>query len=291
MTGLPLSARTRRRIGDAATYLAALVVAAVILAPFAWLFITSVASGADLLRVPLDWWPDTATFDRFRAIITSTLPGDPAFTFRRSLSNSLQVAGYTTLLSMGVGVPAAYVLARYRFRGSATLSSMFLSSYMLPPIALIVSIFIIMSRLELRDTTIGLALVYSSFVTPYVVWIMRGYFRSIPDELEQAARVDGCSRMGAFFRIALPLARPGLATTVIFAVLTAWDEFLYALVLTSSLEAKTIPVAIAEFTGQHQIDFGMIATGGVIAALPPVLLALLLQRYVIRGLTAGGLRG
>ncbi len=120
---------------------------------------------------------------------------------------------------------------------------------------------------------------------------MSGYFRGIPRDLEDAARIDGCSRMGALFRVVLPLARPGLLATALFGFLLAWDEFLYALIFTSSLGSKTIPVAIAEFTGRNAVDFGMIATGGIVASLPPLAIAFLFQRYIVGGLAAGGVKG
>jgi len=277
-----------RRVG---LYLAAILTALFVLAPFAWLVISSVAPEADLLKTPLSWWPEHASFSRYVTILTTTDINSSAYTFRRALWNSSQIAFGTTLLSLVVGVPAAYALARSRFRGRRVLTLFFLATYMLPAIALIVPLYLILSHIGLRDSILGLVLVYSSFVTPFVVWIMRGYFAAIPVEIEEAARIDGCSRIQTFFRVGLPLSLPGLATTVIFAVLLAWDEFFYALILTSSLHAKTISVAIAEFSGQHMIDYGMMATGGVLASLPPVILAFILQRYIISGLAAGAVKG
>jgi multiple sugar transport system permease protein len=128
-------------------------------------------------------------------------------------------------------------------------------------------------------------------VTPFVLWILSNYFLTIPAELEEAARVDGCSRMGALFRVMLPVARPGLFATIMFAFLLVWDEFLYALIFTSTPNAQTIPVAIANFTGRYSTDFGLVAAGGLIASVPPVLLAIAFQRYVVGGLSAGAVKG
>lgn len=280
-----------KALRQAGLYLAALLVAAFVLAPFLWLIISSIADGADLLAKPLRWWPEHASAGRYLTILTTTDLHSPAYTFRHALWNSTRVAAGTTLLSLLVGVPAGYALARARFRGSRVLTLFFLSTYMLPPISLIVALYIILGTLGLRDTVWGLMLVYSSFVTPFVVWIMRGYFVTIPGEVEEAARIDGCSRFETFWRISLPLSVPGLVTTVIFAVLMSWDEFFYALILNSGPSAKTIPVAIAEFSGQHMVDYGMIAAGGVLAAVPPVLIALALQRYIVKGLAAGAVKG
>ena len=138
-------------------------------------------------------------------------------------------------------------------------------------IALVIPMYLIMVKLHLLDSRLGLIVVYCSFATPFVLWIMGNYFQTIPRELEDAARVDGCTRIGALFRVILSLARPGLLSTALFAFLIAWDEFLYALIFTSTTAAKTIPVAIAEFTGRYTTDFGLQAAGGILAALPPVL--------------------
>ena len=162
------------RFRTAGLYVGAVAVALFVLAPFLWLVISSVASGADLLAKPLHWWPEHASFSRYVSILTASDKLSPAYTFRQALWNSTRLAFFTTLLSVGVGVPAGYALARSRFRWRRGVTLFFLSTYMLPPIALIVALYMILSKLSIRDSIFGLALVYSSFVTPYVVWIMRG---------------------------------------------------------------------------------------------------------------------
>jgi multiple sugar transport system permease protein len=165
---------------------------------------------------------------------------------------------------------------------------------MLPPIVIIISVFFIFSKLKLLDSVFSLILLYSSFIAPFIIWMMRAYFMTVPRDLEEAAMIDGCNRMGALFRIMLPLSVPGLVANGILAFLMAWEEFLFALILTTS-DAKTITVAIAEliaeFTEKQYVDYGMMATGGVIGALPPVILTLILGRYIIKGLTAGAVKG
>jgi multiple sugar transport system permease protein len=239
---------------------------------------------------PLDWIPAHASLSRYAEIFFST-GNDTVITFRAAMVNSTIVAASSVLISLGVGIFGAYAFARLRFRFQRAILLLFLSTYMLPPIALLISLYLTMVQLRLLDTRLGLILVYCSFITPFVLWIMSGYFRSIPRDLEDAARIDGCSRMGALFRVILPLARPGLLATALFGFLLAWDEFLYALIFTSSLSSKTIPVAIAEFTGRHAVDFGMMATGGVLASLPPLAIAFLFQRYIVGGLASGAVKG
>jgi multiple sugar transport system permease protein len=271
-------------------YAAAVFASVVILAPFAWLIISSVAAPADLLTTPLRWIPAHASLTRYTDIVLGA-NSETVVTFRAALLNSAIVAMSSVLISVGVGIFGAYAFARLQFRFQRGILLLFLSTYMLPPIAILISLYLTMVQLRLLDTKLGLILVYCSFITPFVLWIMSGYFRSIPRDLEDAARIDGCSRIGALFRVVLPLARPGVLATALFGFLLAWDEFLYALVFTSSLNSKTIPVAIAEFTGRHAVDFGMMATGGVLASLPPLVIAFVFQRYIVGGLASGAVKG
>jgi len=162
---------------------------------------------------------------------------------------------------------------------------------MLPPIALVIPLYLGLAALGLLDTKTGLVVTYCSIVTPFCLWTMSNYYLSLPPDLEDAARVDGCSRVGALVRVILPLSRPGVLTTGMFGFLLAWDEFLFSLIFTSTTNAKTIPVAIAEFTGKYSSDFGLIAAGGVLATLPPLVLALVFQRYIAGGLTSGAVKG
>jgi len=271
-------------------HVAAVVMALIFLAPFAWLLIASLASEADLLSLPLRWIPRHLTFHRYSEIFSSH--GGTIFAnFRSSLVNSLIVASATVAISLTVGVFGAYAYARLRFRFARTSLLLFLGTYMVPPIALVIPLYLIMVRLHLLNTRLGLILVYCTFAIPFVLWTMGNYFQTIPRDLEDAARVDGYSRLGAMLKVILPLARPGLLATTLFVFLIAWDEFLYALIFTSTTAAKTIPVAIAEFTGRYTTDFGLQAAGGILAALPPVLIALGFQRYIVGGLSTGAVRG
>jgi multiple sugar transport system permease protein len=272
-------------------YLGMLIALVVILAPFAWLLISSVAAPVDLLARPLRWIPEHISFDRFAALTVGSSPDENAEGFRAAMINSTVIASSVTGVSLVVGTLAAYAFARLRFPGRSWLILAFMATYMLPPIALILPLYQIMGALGLRDTPLALIIIYSSFVTPFVVWIMRGYIGSISSDLDDAARVDGCSRLGALWRVIVPVALPGLLSTALLAFLMAWDEFLYALIMTQTNASKTLPVAINDFIGRHGIDFGLLATGGVIAALPPVLIAFAFQRYIVAGLATGGVKG
>jgi multiple sugar transport system permease protein len=271
---------------------AAVLMALIVLAPFAWLVISSISPSTELLSVRTHWVPDNPTLGRYQQILSSAPGGDNvAANFRLAMVNSLIVATATTFVSLVVGTLGGYAFARLRFRLRRTSLFAFLAIYMLPPIALVIPLYLALAALGLLDSKTGLVITYCSIVTPFCLWTMSNYFLSMPPDLEEAARVDGCTRMGALVRVMLPLARPGVLTTAMFGFLLAWDEFLYALIFTSSTNAKTIPVAIAEFTGKYSSDFGLIAAGGVLATAPPVILALLFQRYIVGGLTSGAVKG
>ena len=283
---------TRRKIVRAAFLYAGMAIAlVVILAPFAWLLISSVAAPVDLLARPLQWIPEHISFDRFVALTVGSSPDENAEGFRAAMVNSTIIASAVTAVSLVVGTLAAYAFARLRFPGRGWLILAFMATYMLPPIALILPLYQIMGAIGLRDTQMALIIIYSSFVTPFVIWIMRGYIASISSDLDDAARVDGCSRLGVLWRVIVPVALPGLLSTALLAFLMAWDEFLYALIMTSTNASKTLPVAINDFIGRHGIDFGLLATGGVIAALPPVVIAFVFQRHIVAGLASGGVKG
>ncbi len=280
----------RTKLDSVLIYAAALLVAFVVLAPIAWLFISSISTTNELLSVPVHWIPQQPTFERYLQVVQAT-GQDAAAVFRRSMLNSIIVASCVTVICVALGSLASYSFARMRFGGQGGLLYLMLFSYMLPAIMLLVPLYTIMRDLRLMDTLRGLIIVYAALIMPFAVWIMRGYFQSIPADLEEAAMTDGCTRLGALVRIVMPLSAPGLVATALFCFLACWEEFLLALIFTSSPNAKTIPVAIAEFTGRHAIDYGMMATGGVIAAIPPILIALAFQRYLIGGLTSGAVKG
>jgi len=276
-----------RLLRGSGLYLAALLLTVVILAPFAWLAISSIASLRDLISKPLAWIPPHGTLERYVQLFI----GADGSEFRMALRNSSIVSGLATLIALTVGTLGAYSLSRFRSRGRSGLLYLMLATYMTPPVAVLLPIYLMLSSLGLLNTTVGLALVYTSFLIPFLTWILKGFFDSIPFELEEAAMIDGASRLGALRSVVVPLSLPGVITAVLFGILLAWDEFLYALVFTSTTAAKTLPVAISEFTARHAVDFGLMATGGIIASLPPVILALVLQKYLVSGLTAGGVKG
>jgi multiple sugar transport system permease protein len=263
------------------------------LLPLLWLFLSTIQTQASLLRVPPQIIPDSVTFTNYIDIFKPAAFGENSgeSTFLLALRNSVIVSLGTTAVAMIFGTTAAYAFARFNIPRKRTILLVVLGSQLLPPISIIIPLFRMFKYAELLDTLTALILAYSTFSLPFVVWIMVGYFQSVPRELEEAARIDGASRLQAFARVALPLAAPGLAATSVFTLLNAWDEFFYALIFTSTYSAKTVPVALAEFIGRHSVNWGMLVTGGFIASLPPIVLSLAFYRYIVSGLSAGGLKG
>jgi multiple sugar transport system permease protein len=273
-------------------FLATIPVLVFIYLPIAWLLISSISTRAELLSVPIHWIPHQPTLKNYIDILTpGTAVSEVARTFKITLRNSFVIASSVTVISLLVGSLAAYSLVRIAlpFRQGMLLGIM--GTRMIPEVSLVIPLYILATRLHLYNTPYVLIFTYLSFALPFAIWLMAAFFETIPIELEDAARIDGCSRLKILFQIILPISAPGLVSTALFVFLTAWDEFFFALIFTSTVAAKTVPVAIAEFTGRYVVDIGGMMTGGVLAAIPPVLLALLFQRYIVSGLTAGAVKG
>jgi multiple sugar transport system permease protein len=266
----------------------ALLMAAVILAPLAWLFVMSISPAADLAAKPLRWWPESVDFSRY-AVLLSTAENSAGAAFTSSLRNSLEVAGMATLAALAVAVPAGWAVSRTPAVGWSL--SMVVATYMLPPVALAVPLYMGLAWLGLLNNVFGLALVYLTLLAPFTTGLMKSGIDAIPREIEAAAMIDGASLLQTWRILTLPLAAPVVATSALFAILLAWDEFFYALLFTSDQRAKTLTVAIADLAGGRVSDYGLIATAGVLAALPPVLIGLVMQRALISGLTSGGVKG
>jgi multiple sugar transport system permease protein len=283
-----MSSRSRRRIGRRAPRLSTILIyaqtillLAVTLFPVLWLIQLSLKVETEAFRMPpkLLFWP---TAENYLALFQGK--------FARSFGNSLIVSLVTTLISLLLGVPAAYALSRAGFRADTSIALWILTTRMAPPIAFAIPFFLTYRYLGLIDTLLGLVIIYLTFNLSLVIWMMRTFFDALPQSLEEAAEIDGASPWGAFFRVALPLAGPGLATTAIFCFLFAWNDFFFALVLTRS-RAQMAPVAIVNFMNYEGWEWGKIAAGGSMIMLPVVAFSLLVRHYLIRGLTAGALKG
>ena len=251
------------------------------LGPVLWIAMTSFKSQREVFSFPPVFIPEQIDLRHFRAILSGA--------GGRALRDSFMVASGATLLSLFVGVPAAYSISRFRIGGDR-LPMWILSIRMFPPVVAAIPLFLLYRQIGLHDTHVGLAVAYLTFNVPFVVWMMKGFFDDLPAELEDAALVDGANRWQAFVRIALPLSLPGLVSTALLCFVFAWNEFLLALFLTRST-VITLPVALSSLVGGHQILWGQIGALAIVAIVPVIILAFALQRYVVRGLTLGAVKG
>ena len=214
----------------------------------------------------------------------------PLSRFREYILNSVLISGSTTLINITAGMLAAYALVRLRFRGKELVLISMLFTRMVPPIMLILPIFLIWRQLGLLGTYHGLALAYLSFGLPFSIWMMRGYLLDIPADLEEAAMVDGSSRLGAFIRVTLPLAAPGLAATAVFNFIGAWNEFFFAIILGNN-QIKTVTVEILTYVTDYAILFGRLFAAAGLILLPIIIFTFFVQKYIATGLTGGALKG
>ncbi len=275
-------ANGRRLLGGALLSIVWLVAAVYVTAPFLWMAISSFETRAQLFSRPPTWLPPALLIDNYVNILS-----DPSLL--QTLRNSALVSTFTTVFALLLGSLAAYAFARLKVPGRDRLFVMVLASQMLPGIAILVPLYVTMRALGLIYTYQGLILAYLSFNLPYVIWLLRAFFVSIPPEIEEAARVDGCSRLGAIFRVVLPLSAPGFISTGIFAFIGAWNEFLIASVMTNN-ETKTFPVRMAQFIGEEWTAYEHMFAAAVLGTIPILILVLIFQRYIIRGLTEGAVR-
>ena len=260
--------------------------------PILWLFSASLSNQIELYAVPPHWIPQHPTLQNYLDIIFPNLAASSVpRTFAVSLLNSFKIASAVTLICIVIGSLAAYALVRIPFKYNHSIQVAILGTRMIPEVSLIIPLFIIASSLQLINKPIVLIISYMSFALPYAIWMMAAFFQTVPIELEEAARLDGCTRLGILWRVVMPISLPGLTSTAMFVFLVAWDEFFYALIFTSTLAAKTVPVAIAEFVGRYSVNINGMMAGGILAAIPPVLLGLIFQRYIVSGMTAGAVKG
>ena len=279
----------RRLLPQILTYLTVLVLVVVTLAPLVWLFIMSISSTKDLTTLPLRWLPAQADFSRYGRLLTLAAHSTGE-EFIYALRNSLMASLSATAIALVVGIPAAYSFSRFPGRRISLLYSV-LATYMMPPVALILPLYLVFSALHLLNSVGALTIVYCTILLPFVTWLLKANFDTVPVEIEQAARIDGAGLFGVIRHVTLPVAKAGLGTAALFAVLLAWDEFFYALLYTNDLRAKTLPVAIADFAAGRATDYGIISAAGILTALPALVIAFFLQKTLIAGLSAGGVKG
>ena len=253
------------------------------LIPFAWMLSTSLKTETEAFRIPPTWLPLQLTVDSYIGIWLRK-------NFATYFINSTIISLATAVLSTFFGAFAGYGFSRFFFRGRRLLIGFFLATQMLPGVLLVGPYFKILSRVGLYDTRSGLIIAFLTICLPFSTWMMKGFIDKVPQELDQSAMVDGCSRVGVFFKIVLPIVAPGMVATILFAFLLAWGDLLWALCLTSSEKMITVTLGIARTVGEFRIIWPMLMAGSLVGGMPAILLYIFLQRLLVQGLTAGAVK-
>jgi multiple sugar transport system permease protein len=269
----------RRLLG---LHLPVLIIVLFALGPYIWMFISSITPETDLYGEVFRYFPANPSFQNYPRIFQK-------ISFARNLRDSLIVAATTMLVGLGISLTASYSFSRFRFRGRNYLMIQFLVINMFPIVLLLIPLFVIMRVLRLIDTYFALIIAYSTFTIPFSTWMMTSFFNAIPKQLDEAALVDGCTRLSAMTRVIVPIAMPGIAATGIYIFITAWNEFLYAAILTGN-KVLTIPVALQNLIGEYNIAWGLLTAGGVISVIPVIVLFFFIQKQLISGMTAGAVK-
>ena len=274
----------RRRVTATLVYSALAVALVLTLFPFWWMIDTSLKQPVDIFS-GVAFWPQHLTFHNYYRLFHE-------YNFGAYLTNSIVVVAASVLVSLLLGTLAAYALARFRMRFGIDRVALYgvLLVRMLPGILLVVPLYIVLAKWGLLNTRLGLILIYSGLNTSFVIWMMQSFLEEIPKDIEEAAMVDGDSRLSALWRVVIPLAAPGLIATAIFAVIATYNDFIIALTLTSTPSAETVPVGVSTLIGKIQIEWGPMAAAGVVGAVPIILFALVVQRHFVRGLTFGAVK-
>jgi N,N'-diacetylchitobiose transport system permease protein len=260
------------------------LIVVVMLFPIYWMVSTALKPGKEILSLTPVWFPSPITFDNFRTAINVPY-------FWNDVVNSLTVVLSVVAISIALAFLAAVSVARFGFRGRTAFVVMVIAVQMVPLNALVIPMYLLLDKVGQVDTLLGVIAYYLAIVLPFMVWTLRGFVANVPVDLEEAAMVDGATRVGAFLRIVFPLVAPGLVATAIFGFIQAWNEYIIAYVLLSSSSKQTLTIWLASFTTQHGTDWGGLMAGATLTALPVVVFFLLVQRHVAGGLTAGAVKG
>jgi ABC-type glycerol-3-phosphate transport system permease component len=279
-----VSPALRRGLGRAGTYLGAGALAFACGFPLFWMAMTSIKPDREIVTATPSFWTAAPHLDAYRRLFEQTR-------FETYFLNSITVAGASTLLTIAVAVLAAYGITRFRFRGRESIATVMLFTYMFAPIMIVIPFYIMMRRLGLTNSHLGLVLSYASFSLPFSMWLLRSFFQSIPLELEEAAMIDGATRPQAVARVIVPMALPGVIAVSIFTFIVAWNDYLFARVLIGKDDLKTLPVGIQDLYESTITDWGMVMAAGVLITIPALAFFAAVQRYLVSGWGAGAVKG
>lgn len=275
--------RRKKIMAGAVMYALLGLLASLVLIPVLWMVSTAFKSYGETIAKPPRWIPQQISFEAFGRLWSE-------YPFGTYFKNSFVIVLFSMAVSVFASCLAGYGLTRFKFRGRNSLMTFILVTQMFPSVMLLVPFYSIIGKMHLLDTHLGLILVYISFTVPFCTWTMLGFFRALPLDLDEAARIDGCNSWQCFSRIILPLTLPGIASTSIYAFITSWNEYMFAFILTSRPEMKTLSVGIAEMNGFQQIRWNDMMAASLMASLPLILLFICLQKYFVSGLTSGAVK-
>ena len=274
----------RKQLRAIKNYTLLCLAAAVAVFPILWILLTSFKTPEEAARIPLQWLPSSFKLTAYVNLFQQR-------SFDLYFTNSVIVTGGTTVCAIMLATAAGYGFSRFRFKGNRPLFLFILMTTMFPAVMLIIPYFLILRALGLINSHVGFIWAYTSFSLPFCVWMMKGFFESIPREIDEAGIVDGCSVFGVFVRLCIPIATPGMAATAIFSFLLAWNHYVFALALTTRPERYMVPVGIASLVGEYWTDWNVLTGAAIVAIIPVVVFNILLERYLIAGLTAGAVKG
>lgn len=285
MTGIVSPRGVRRVASRVAFNLFAWTIVFITAFPLVWMVITSVKPQFELFRIPPTFWPEQITFEHYARLLWDT----PFLLYMR---NSLVLSTATTLLVVTVATLGAHSLVRFRYRGRERLAQLVLFTYLLPSVVLILPLYLMMVWLGIANSLLSLVIAYTTFALPYALWLLRSFMQGIPDDLENAALVDGATRMGAFFDVILPQALPGIISTSLFTFILSWNEYLYALVLVNTDAARPLTTGVMSMLiSAFNIEWSLLMAASVMMSLPLIIIFAFLQKFLTRGFGAGGVKG
>jgi multiple sugar transport system permease protein len=283
------ASQLRRRIGDLAHAVGLFLAFLVICLPGAWIVLNSLRPTVEIMAKPPVWIPRQLSFEAYTAMFGVVGQGGiPVWDYFR---NSLIISITSTAIAIAIGMAGGYAFARYRFRGKSALFLGLMLSRTVPGIALSLPLFIIFARLGIIDTHLALIVTYVALNVPFTIWLIDGFFRQVPRDLAEAAQIDGCTRWEAFWQVEFPLAGPGIASAAIFAFMTSWNEFALASQLTRSVNSKTLPVGLLDYTSEFTIDWRGMCALAVVMIAPAFALTFVIQKRLVSGLTFGAVKG
>lgn len=275
--------KSRNYKNKAVAYLLLICASLMVLVPVFWMISTALKTPEDTFAIPLQWIPEHPTFDAFKRIWAE-------YPFPNYFKNSLIVVGVSTIISIMFSTLAGYGASRFNFRGKGFYLSFLLVTQMVPTIMLLIPFYKIMTQVGLVNTLIGLVVTYITLTVPVCSWMMLGYFDNIPKEIDQAAAIDGCSPFRTFYQIILPLIVPGIVATAIYAFVMGWNEYMFAVILMSSENLKTIPVGVGQLVTQNKIEWNDMMAASLVATVPVSIIFIFLQKYMVSGMTAGSVK-